>query len=56
MFSTLNEVRRKSGGKIAKKLYKNTGTNPNMVGLQRSYRVITSGATTTVHGIGHKLK
>ena len=41
------------GGQAAKKLYENT--NSNVVDYKGLVRAVTSGATTTIREIGHKL-
>ena len=53
-FPTLEGVRNIGQGESAKKLYGNT--NSNVVDYKGLVRAVTSGATTTIRGIGCKLR
>ena len=53
-FRSSKRLGRGDQGQAAKKLYENT--NPNMVDYKGLVRVVTFGATITIHGIGCKLR
>ena len=53
-FRSSKRLERGDWGQAAKKLYENT--NPNVVDYKGLVRPVTSGATTTIHGVGRKLR
>ena len=53
-FPTLEWGEKAWSGEGCQKLYKNT--NPNVVDYKGLVRAVTSGATTTIRGIGCKLR